>query len=1171
MLQATEHETEVALLSCVFSFLQTALLNFIPEPLFHPVADRVSHLALVRAAGGAVASTAPMLRSFPCLCSPAHSPLARASFGVSLASAPSVSGNLRPLSVRAFWMDVAVQTAFTPAALLRLLHLLHFQDVLLGRLAFRPASAKSPHSNASTSAAFSSADKHETRGNKRASNARGLTPEGSSWMTGKKRQEQEEICGEQRGNKGEAAGDMSQFSELSLLECLKTRRRADDETQTGRRGSVAGPSGVHTTGTGWKEQAKRELEKPRCRQAFVGRSLSRGERGKIESFSRSRALALVSDSERRPRRARISSRQSSSIAFHGVSRSPSFPFLPCCGVLPPFVCETCLEHAGERRKMFPQPFCLASSHRRLSAGAVEKAQNAENGETKERKNETTTEHWSLLGEASREAEDEAGNLKSQQIQTCYSPHVSPEWEKVTRGETKRTETGSREGSEGRSISAGGSADRGARDANPEESETATSICGSRSDSRKVDQSGETRASQKLSEEDVIRKEHRCIRREVSGGPREARPSGITRSTSASSHPLFSSGTLRGTSVAVCRSSLSPVQATCEREQPYSVGNWCSACGAFSPFADVQRLSPPGVHIPRGFTEAASSASRSPEFAVAIVESLEQELSRVKSGRNSRGTPEDPRSERNDEKPTDKQSCFKEHDPAERHAGTRTVSQTHDSGSFLPTGQKSPSTHRNVDASGKKRSTRSQMNRLGDDTPTELPSGTHVPGHIAHASRSASLEQFEFFASKQFVQLTSEFAEGTVCRVLRVPHIPQGAVSFPPFLTQAQRWTLLERLFACRDTDLAAVAPPFALAPSRTALAHHDTEVSVVWDKRENLPVFRSNSEHPAHQPHVKARRQASHSLLDDVEERRTRERAGRLDPFLSGAGLWADVKQRLLYMEMQYDKNIVRAAAGAARCHAAVPSYECKFAHFRLFIDPPVQSSSVAAAAAAALAAFQQRTPGHRELLTKFEDLFFDCIFDVYLQLPRPMAHAVWTHLFPFHHPTTHTVHRIQLLLLKVHKDLRKRTLSLGTSPATDAFPVSGMDRMEPRTNKEKQYPRKTLVVGADSRTAGGKAGHFCSEGGRDGSRAADTGDATRQNRRKTRVEAEQLAESDKRGTAGGPSGGARAEAERNALICLLRAASDAQARLLLTRRCRSAVRVDVASAVKSNMPQKET
>ncbi|KFG35160.1 hypothetical protein TGP89_420250, partial [Toxoplasma gondii p89] len=363
MLQATEHETEVALLSCVFSFLQTALLNFIPEPLFHPVADRVSHLALVRAAGGAVASTAPMLRSFPCLCSPAHSPLARASFGVSLASAPSVSGNLRPLSVRAFWMDVAVQTAFTPAALLRLLHLLHFQDVLLGRLAFRPASAKSPHSNASTSAAFSSADKHETRGNKRASNARGLTPEGSSWMTGKKRQEQEEICGEQRGNKGEAAGDMSQFSELSLLECLKTRRRADDETQTGRRGSVAGPSGVHTTGTGWKEQAKRELEKPRCRQAFVGRSLSRGERGKIESFSRSRALALVSDSERRPRRARTSSRQSSSIAFHGVPRSPSFPFLPCCGVLPPFVCETCLEHAGERRKMFPQPFCLASSHR----------------------------------------------------------------------------------------------------------------------------------------------------------------------------------------------------------------------------------------------------------------------------------------------------------------------------------------------------------------------------------------------------------------------------------------------------------------------------------------------------------------------------------------------------------------------------------------------------------------------------------------------------------------------------------------------------------------------------------------------------------------------------------------------------------------------------------------
>ncbi|KEP66149.1 UNVERIFIED_CONTAM: hypothetical protein HHA_262600 [Hammondia hammondi] len=465
-----------------------------------------------------------------------------------------------------------------------------------------------------------------------------------------------------------------------------------------------------------------------------------------------------------------------------------------------------------------------------------------------------------------------------------------------------------------------------------------------------------------------------------------------------------------------------------------------------------------------------------------------------------------------------------------------------------------------------------MNHLGDGTPTELPSGTHAPGRSAQASRSASLEQSEFFASKQFVQLTSEFAEGTVCRVLRVPHIPQGAVGFPPFLTQAQRWTLLERLFACRDTDLAAVAPPFVLAPSHTALAYHDTEVSVVWDERENLPLFRSNSGHPAHQPHVKARRQASHSLLDDVEERRTRERAGRLDPLLSGAGLWADVKQRLLHLEMQYDKNIVRAAAGAARCHAAVPSYECKFAHFRLFIDPPVQSSSVAAAAAAALAAFQQRTPGHRELLAKFEDLFFDCIFDVYLQLPRPMAHAVWTHLFPFHHPTTHTVHRIQLLLLKVHKDLRQRTLSLGTSPATDAFPVSGMDRMEPRTNKEKQYPRKTLVVAADSHTAGGKAGGFCSRGGRDGSRAADTRDATRQNRQKTqRVEEEKLADSDKRGTTGGPSGGARAEAERNALICLLRAASDAQARLLLTRRCRSAVWADVAPAVESSMPEKET
>ncbi|CBZ52738.1 conserved hypothetical protein [Neospora caninum Liverpool] len=947
----------------------------------------------------------------------------------------------------------------------------------------------------------------------------------------------------------------------------------------GQRSSVAG-SGVHTAETGSEGPREREGEETRRLQPPLCRPQPQRNRGKFDSSSRPRSLSL-SDGERRSRRSRVSSsRRSSGVAFHRLLRSPPFPFLPCCGTLPSFVCEACLKHTEEKRKAIPQASGLSSPRRRQrSARAFETPDTRKEGEIKDRRRQQIAsaagENWSLLGDASRRAGDEAGSRRSPRAKICRSPRVTPEWEEIA--EAAR-ETGSRRGSEGRKHSVDrGSGDRRARDRRPEESETDASVSSSRDGSREVEQlkkrKDDEKSSQKYPERGGILNENRSVSREICGG-REARTPDITSSSTVSSHPIYSSSVTRRpeTSVTVCSADFSPNLAPREGRQPYSSGQWCSACGVFWPLVEAPssaQRSAPSVHTPQSVTRAVSTASRNPlKSAVANFEAVEQEISRSgASGRDPSEWNEGQRPVMAEKRQKDARSHRTAHEPADQHATRRDPqSQETETGNFPRAMHQSPSSCRTVNSSTKTRSSSTRVLSPGDDTTGYRSSSVHVTSGSTYTSCSALLEQSELFSSRQFVHLVSEVAEGAPARVLQVPHIPPGVVGFPPFLTQAQRWTILERLFACRDTDLAAVAPPFALARSQHLL--HASEEHVASEKREKsqeaLPVEPTKVWDLSRCPPAEACRLERHSLQEAEEP--TRESIE--DSIRTGASAWADAKRQLLRLELEHDKNTVRGAAGAARCHAAAPSYECKYAHFRHFIDPPAQSSSVASAVSAALAAFQQRTPGHRELLAKFEDRFFDCIFDVYLQLPRPLAHAVWTHLFPFHHPTNHTLQRIQLLLVKVHRDLRKRTPTTGTSPGTEPFPASGAEKMVQRTNRPSQEPSASPFRSAESRTSRGKDGVTQGESRnfraarrhREGSTYGDTETTPARNRLGEHCFKEGKlchGAGEKRGTTGG---GARAKAEKNALICLLRAASDAQARLLLTRRCRSVVQDDMAT-----------
>ncbi|PHJ21397.1 hypothetical protein CSUI_004764 [Cystoisospora suis] len=296
-------------------------------------------------------------------------------------------------------------------------------------------------------------------------------------------------------------------------------------------------------------------------------------------------------------------------------------------------------------------------------------------------------------------------------------------------------------------------------------------------------------------------------------------------------------------------------------------------------------------------------------------------------------------------------------------------------------------------------------------------------------------------------------------LLRVSHqnLPPGLLFQAPLLTQQQRWKILERLFACRDSDLYARAPPSHMN-STASLSFTSTGDQVKkntadssscsplggWE-REGSTKDLGWSDGEPRQRWVRMNRFLSLQEKEAKENKDYRENAleEEEEKEKKMQDSWRQAKNRLLNIETTLrDTNIVRQATAIARCHSAVPSIECKEAHWYHFLDPPPPSSPIFPSFSASLAAFYQRMPGHKEILSPtFEESFFSCIFRVYLQLPRSSAHALWTHLFPFHFPTRKTLQRTKVLFLKVQRELKKRTQSMLDVPREEESAVSGNKR----------------------------------------------------------------------------------------------------------------------------------
>ncbi|PFH37824.1 hypothetical protein BESB_001660 [Besnoitia besnoiti] len=1132
VLHAMEHEREVALLACVFNFLYAALLNFIPEPLFFSVAASVSHTALLRAAGGARV-IAPLSRSSSSsLESPVASPSPSSFESLSSAafvSAASLSGASAdeglPFCVRAFWMDVAVRTAFTPCAVLRLLHLLHLQDFLLQRVSLPSSPAKAARLKAPAPSS--------SEGNKRSRGASCVScaQEPAALCLTENPSRQAETGDEQRMHAGFDM-ELSRPPDMAWAGLHAGSRRRNSEAEDGLASSLSHLSGGRTAGAEHKA-CEGEVLTAELPTLVIG-AISASHGAKRDGLSRPQQLCPVSaEDDSFPWAS--PSRRAARVSSHSLSRQPPFPLLPCCGVLRSHTCDACLAWAAEKRNTLFQQMPSASlpPQRRCSVGSCE------------------TLHSGTECVADAKARRHSAGESGERVSRHELLRRPGEGETVPRGISQAATRGRSQILHQRP---------GARHI--------TNIGEGQRDNVHCSEGAETSANVSSSIRD---------RKEVPRSPE----GGSSRSVSLSLPPPFPSSAKRKSdiSVAICTADFSRELATPNAAQPpHSCGHWCSGCGVFCPLMESPASpgkSSPGVHTPPILTRATSAPSgTSLESPMEDLEALEHEVSRrASSGGGVLECIEEDAPAQEGDRPQLNAHRRNPHAPAQQISEARKSLRQREGDGFP---------HEPVRGEGV---TSSREPRAGERV---LFPGVHTPvldatvgsrlwsGVEGSRSRCSSdsiqVQHSKLLVGMQFVRIVRE-SEGTACpRVLQVPHIPQGAAQFPPFLTQMQRWLILERLFACRDTDLAAVAPPLNLG-SQPVLPHHANGLPVPYATREESAHENAPFPTPRSGWTLESLPGSAWNGAQELVDRSDEAKRARI---AAGARIWSDAKRHLLRRELAHDPDVIRRAAGAARCHAAAPSDACKDAHFCHFINPPAQSSSVAAAAAAALAAFQQRAPGHRELLAEFEERFFECIFDVYLQLPRPVAHAVWTHLFPFHHPTQRTVQRTHHLLLKVRQELRKRTQSHGAEAGSSA----AAQRADNRTAEKNQRAAAATAVAAaaDATAAAGASSNRQGTGGREweggafssASRHRDQNSATGsrsalysrngslRGKNNHAPDRRSCGESERRrgaaGAGGALAGGAKTEAEKNALVCLLRAAADAQARLLLSRRCRDAV-----------------